>query len=154
MGTENTGNGAIATLVSQVIVVGIKKIAVGGKSIGTIDVTDITRTRGEAQLLIPEDIAEIDEVSIEGNWDSGVAMPTLGDVSADVSAVAGDGDTLTITWPLFGTQTVAAKLTGTGFFTKISFPDMENNTAQEGSLTWKFNGRTGPTYTVATTPAP
>lgn len=152
MGTENTGNGATATLAKQTIVVGIKKIAVGGKSIGTIDVTDLARTRGAAQLLIPEDIAEVDEVSIEGNWDSSKAVPTLGDVSSNASATAGDGDTLTITWPMFGTQTVAAKLTGTGFFTKISFPDMENNAAQEGSMTWKFNGRTGPTYTVATTP--
>lgn len=153
MALENTGNGAVVTLTNQTLVVGPKKITVGGKSIGTIDVTDLSATRGSAQKLIPEDIAEVDEVSIEGNWNSEAVMPKLGDVSAEVSTTPGNGDELTITWPLYPGQLTAAKLTGTGFFTGIAFPDFENNAPQEGSMTWNFNGAVGPTYTPATVEA-
>lgn len=150
MTKANTGNGATATLANQDIVVGIRKITIGGKNIGTIDVTELDRIKGDPQQLIPGDIAEVDEVTVEGNWDTETALPKLGDVSDDVSATAGDGDVLTITWPLFPGQATAAKITGTGFFTGINFPEFENDAEQSGSMTWKFNGKTGPTYTAAT----
>lgn len=149
MGKQNTGNGATVTLANQTLIVIPRKITLGSRKIGTIDVTDLSRTKGAAQLLIPGDISEYDSITIEGSFDTEEDFPKLGDVSDTVSAIAGDGDLITITLPLHPTQATAAKITGSGFFTELPLPDLENEAEMVGVMTWQFNGVTGPTYTKA-----
>lgn len=57
--------------------------------------------------------------------------------------------TLTITYRLLTGQSTPASITGTGFITSGPPGQIANNELQENTITFQFNGKTGPTYTPA-----
>ena len=57
-----------------------------------------------------------------------------------------------LTFPAHQTLTVPAKITGTGFITETSSPELVNNELMMGTFTFQWDGQTGPTLAVANTP--
>lgn len=72
---------------------------------------------------------------------------TDGAVSSHPSITAAP-ETCTKTYPLKSGQSTPATLVGTGFFTRKKHPDVKNNELMAGEFTFKWDGRTGPTYTA------
>lgn len=70
-----------------------------------------------------------------------------------VPPVIGVKDTITITAPASETGNTAGTWAGTGFLTAYKPNQFIKNEMQTGSLTWQWDGVTGPTYTPETQPA-
>ena len=60
----------------------------------------------------------------------------------------GENDTITITFPNAGNT--AGTLTGTGFISECTLPSIEIGGLLEQTITFVFDGETGPTYTAGT----
>lgn len=135
----NTGKGATLTLGGTAFVANVVSITGPTITRESIDDTTLANT-GDFMTSIPADFAELGEIEVTFYWDDHGTPPDMGGVAA--SAV--------LTWPIGGADT-AANLTGTGFATELKYPDFENNAIQTGSAKIKFDGKTGPTYTAATT---
>jgi hypothetical protein len=85
----------------------------------------------------PADLSDPGSVTLPFQFDPGTAI-------ADVN---GATQTATITFPMASGQTQAATLAGTGFITNVKRPNLQTNVIQDGSITFKFDGKTGPTFT-------
>ena len=66
--------------------------------------------------------------------------------------VPGKVQTGTLTFPLETQGNTAAKIAGTGFLMEVGFDGLENNTRTEGTWVWRWDGKTGPTWTDEVTP--
>lgn len=131
--TGDTGNGATLTMPGSYSVA-LTEIQAGAESIETYE-TSVLATTG-AREFKPAELSMWDEVTFNFKWVPTVAKPTLGTVG-----------TCTITWPLT-TGSTAANLSGTGFLTSWKPPTFVNGQMQVGEGKFKFDGDTGPTYTV------
>lgn len=72
----------------------------------------------------------------------------------DIPPITAVAETLTITCQLPAGQLTAATLAGTGFVVSYSPPEFEDIAEGEdsvliGSLTWRWDGTTGPTWTAS-----
>ena len=79
-----------------------------------------------------------------------VSMTILFELTDDLEQYIPDGaqDTITITFPNAGTT--SGILSGTGFVTSATAPDMAINQLLEQTITFTFDGETGPAYTAGT----
>ena len=111
-------------------------IGLGGSTIPTIDTTHLGTTG--FRTYIPGDLKDTNEISFGFRFDPE-------DQSAATLPV-GTVQTLTITWPNSGGLATEATLTGTGFVTDYQFPELTTDTVQDGTMTFKFDGTTGPTF--------
>jgi hypothetical protein len=141
--TGDTGNGATlvfsggmgfgtATTAFEVI-----SISPGEESVAVIDTSTLATT--DAMESIPSDLREIAETSATFKFITTAAAP-------DLPAAAG---TITLTFPIRSGETQAATYIGTGYFTGWTPPNLANGELQTGELKVKFDGDTGPTFTVA-----
>lgn len=141
--TGDTGNGATivfsgnmgfgtATTSLQII-----NVSQGEESVAVIDVSTLATT--DAMESIPSDLREIAESSATFKFIT--TAPVV-----DLPAAAG---TITITWPIRTGETTAATYAGTGFITGFTPPSLANGELQTGEIKWKWDGDTGPTFTIA-----
>lgn len=141
--TGDTGNGATLTLAlftgTTAITAALDVISIspGNMTVSPIDVSTLATTGFMEK--IPGDLADIGESTATFKWLTGVAVPTL-------PSAAG---TCTLTFPLRTGETTAATMTGTGFITGVQVPSMENGALQVGTITWQWDGDTGPSNTVS-----
>lgn len=135
----NTGNGA--TLVGSVTTTAwsITNIGLGSQPIESLEISDLSSE--DFKEYMSGDLADTNELTVTIQWDMSQPLPPKG----------GAGETWTYTAPFSRdadtTADTAATLVGTGFVTDIEFPDNENETVQEGTITIKLDGQTGPTFT-------
>lgn len=134
----DTGHGATAVFSITAITSSFTSIDVGNKAKGKIETTHLGTTGNKT--FMPEDLDDPGEVTIPYHFDAEAAEPATGSV-----------ETLTVTLPLAPGQTTAATLAGTGFITNVKRPNLQTNTIQDGSITFAFDGLTGPTFTPAVT---
>ena len=138
----NTGNGATLVGSTTTTAFEIVTIGAGSQSIEAIETSNLSTE--DFKEYISGDLKETNELSMTINWDSSQSLPTIG----------GAGETWTLTLPWFrGADTTAdtqATLVGTGFVTEVEFPEFSNDELQQGSITIKLDGSTGPTYTAET----
>lgn len=127
----NMGFGTATTSLSMI------SITQGEESVGVVDVSTLATT--DAMESIPSDLRDIAESSGSFKWITTTAAP-------DLPAAAG---TITITWPTRTGETQAATYAGTGFITGFTPPSFVNGELQTGEIKWKWDGDTGPTYTVS-----
>lgn len=84
--------------------------------------------------------------------DPGAVSFTLNYNATQAIPARGTTETITVTFPKHtagaGTR---ATLVGTGFIQSVALPSLQRNQIQQASITFKFNGGTGPTYTAETT---
>jgi hypothetical protein len=78
-----------------------------------------------------------------------ITIETLFD-TPDTPLTTGTLQTLTVTWPQRGGESAAATLVGTAAVTSQSFPSLVRNEVQKATITFEFDGQTGPAYTPST----
>ena len=88
----------------------------------------------------PGDLQQISEFGSRIRFRADEGLPSLGVV-----------ETITITKKLGPGQLTPAIIAGTGYLKKRKFPDHKNGELQEGGITIKWDGKTGPAFTPATT---
>lgn len=132
----DVGNGATLTLSAYTTALVISSITPGGQSIEPLDVSHLGST-GDKEY-IPGELKETPEGSAEVLFNSGKGLPPVGSTH-----------TITVTFPVHPGETTTAKtLAGTGFITAIEYPELVSDTVQRATISWKFDGGTGPTYTA------
>jgi len=132
------GTGAIAVFATSALSLNWTSMALGTKSIDTIDTTHLATTGNKT--LMGGDLSNPGEVSFEFQWDSENG-PNVSNVS----------EALTISFPLATGQSTKATYAGTGLITSVTYPTLGIEELQTGSLTFTWDGLTDATYTDGTT---
>lgn len=133
----DTGNGATITFSTYAGSLKIIEMDLGERGIEDLDVSTLA-TIGDMEV-IPSDLRSTNEVRLVVQWDTGETPPVPG----------GAAETVTITFPLRTGEGTAANLAGTAYFKTVKFPVLANGTVQQGEITIKYDGATGPTYTAS-----
>lgn len=122
---------------------GIAAFAAPFRKIGAveheIEKVENTILASGCKRYLPGDVAEPGEFEVEYAFDATMDHP-----------VVLTRGTITITAPTAIGQASAANLAGTGFIvSRTATPELATNGLQIGKLKVKFDGKTGPTLTVA-----
>lgn len=131
----DTGNTATFALGTTSFSVSIERINGGEKTLESIEDSHLGTTGNKT--FFPSDLIDDGEIQCEFQYASDVSEPTLGVV-----------ETGTLTWPTLAGDAAGATLAGTGFLTNFRRPTLENGQKQMGSFTFKWDGKTGPTFTA------
>jgi hypothetical protein len=134
----NTGVGATLVLSGASSFTG-RWTSIGGfnQTVAALDDTALSAT--DYKEFVPDDLAEIDPITVELFANVGTAPPAVGLVP-----------TVTITYPKQPGQTVAATLTGTAIITRFNQPELAVGQRLMSTLEIQFDGKTGPVFTPAT----
>ena len=132
-----TGQGTTAVLTTGAIVGCVRSLTLPELTQDKIDASCLDTTG--FMKYIAGDLTDPGECQMEIIFD-----PTF-----DFTGLVGAVDTLTITFPLgTPTNTQPATLSGTGFITSYSLPDLSTGALAVVSVTFGFDGDTGPAFTV------
>ena len=143
---KNVGNGAVLTFSTSSVAVAVTKITTGRWSRSRIDCSGL-EDEGSRKYL-PGTLYDHEEITIEGFWDAEEDLPLALDATSAYHEFP-TAETATITWPLGSGEGTAATLVGSGFITGVTFPEFEDDVLQAGSMTFSWDGETGPKYTAA-----
>jgi hypothetical protein len=136
---KDTGHGATIAFSSGITAFAapFRKIGAVEQELEKVENTVLSNTASKSYL--PGDIAEPGEFEVEYAFNATLDHP-------DVLTRG----TITITAPLATGQASAANLSGTGFImSRTATPELATNGLQIGKIKCKFDGKTGPTLTVA-----
>lgn len=123
---------------------------------GAIDLTGL-RVKSISPLI--QQIAELDDTALDSAGyyekcpdDLATTESVELEIYADLKKVIPVGvvGTITITFPIQDTQTVGATITGTGWISRDSKPQLAAGSRLMQTLVWTFDGKTGPTFAAAT----
>ena len=131
--TVDTGHGASIALSSQGFTFNLTGIDTGEETITDVSTDTLASS---VKTYVPGDLEEKGAVTIPFQWDSSANQLQKGVV-----------ETLTITYPLADGQTTAATEAGTGYIKRIKKPNLQSDQLQNGEITFKWNGLTGPVFT-------
>lgn len=135
----DTGNQATITFASGISAsLKVRSIDPSEQSLGQLDASDLSTT-GE-KCLIPEDLSDPRELSVEWLWDTFDVPPVLG---TNLGLV-------TITFPLRTGELTPATLAGTGYVAAVKYPQLANNELQVGTMRVQYDGETQAAYTKST----
>lgn len=134
-----TGTGASITFSSSSFTGTYREIGEMDKEIQSIDSTTLNIAKGDEAISIPGDNPDLSEVTCITRFQGAQALPAVGTV-----------ETITITLPEeTAASTTASNLAGTGFITAVRMlPNLQRNQLNTGMVRFKFDGGTGPTFTV------
>ena len=139
-----TGQGTTAVLTNNAITGCVRSIGLPDLSIDKIDASCLDSTG--FMRYISSDLTDPGEVQLEIIFD-----PTF-DFGADLgtgAGILGTTDTVTITFVKQNDgSAAAASFTGTGFVTNYSLPDLSTGELAVVSVTFAFDGDTGPAWTA------
>lgn len=132
----DTGQGGTAVLGTTGAVGSVRSCKLPTWVMESIDASDLSST-GFAKK-IPADLTDGGEAVFTVVFDATIAIPTPGTV-----------ETLTITLPIGqSANSDAGDLSGTGFISSVDMPNMAINELMEMTVTFTFDGDTGPTWDV------
>lgn len=131
----DTGHGATCTFGTSSYAFNWEIIDIGEQTIEVIGDTSLATSTN--LTCRPGDLKEPGEISFEFQFDNAASLPALGTV-----------ETLTVTFPAASGQTTQATYVATGFVRSLKPPRLTTNELQKGSLTFKCDGKTGPTFTA------
>jgi hypothetical protein len=144
----DTGNGATLTFAanmgfgSTTTSLTCTTITPGDETVDVIDASTLATT--DCMESIPSDLRAVAEASATFKF-----LTSHGTGVAQYSVLPAAAGTVTLTFPTRTGETTAASYAGTAFITKIKLPTLANGQLQEGEISWKYDGDTGPTYTKA-----
>jgi hypothetical protein len=140
-----TGQGTTAVLTSGQIVGCVRSLTLPELTQEKIDASCL-ETYGFMRY-IAGDLTDPGEVTMEIIFDPEFDF-SAPNADPALAGLVGKTDTLTITFPL-GTpdSTAPAALSGTGFISSYSLPDLSNGTLAVVNVTFVFDGETGPAFT-------
>lgn len=133
----DTGNGATFVLGTTSLTLAVESIQIGEITIDMLDVSVLGTT--DFMIEIASDLKRAPEVTVNFVFVTTATAPVVGSAA----------QTGTLTFPLRSGESTAANLAGTGVITSFKLPDLQNGVVQKGSMKFKYDGDTGPTYTVA-----
>jgi len=133
-----TGNGTTATFATTAITVNIVNIDEGTGEVTDVDTSHLGTTG--SMTFIPGDLTNEGEVSLNFQIDTTEDQFPIKKV-----------DTLTITYAQRADETLPATRVGSGYFKSVQQPTEENDTLMVGTVVFKWDGETGPTFTPAAT---
>lgn len=132
-----TGQGTTAVLTTNAITGCVRSLTLPELTQDKIDASCLDTTG--FMKYIPGDLTDPGECQLEIIFD-----PTF-----DFDAIVGVVDTLTITFAIGdSSNSTNATLTGTGFITNYSLPDLSTNNLAVVNVTFAYDGDTGPAFTV------
>lgn len=133
---KSTGQGTTVAFTTAGSITCARSITLPEWSMEVVDASCISSTGFMEKLA--GDLTDGGEVQI-------VAALELSD---DLIAPTGTADTITVTLPSAGLT--SSILTGTGYVTSVTMPSIEINGLLEQTITFTFDGGTGPTWTPGT----
>lgn len=140
-----TGQGTTAVLTAGAIVGCVRSLTLPEITMDKIDASCLA-TVGFMKY-IPGDLSDPGECQMEIIFDPTFDFFDNPADAQDVDGVVGNVDTLTITFPIgHAGNTTNATLTGTGFITNYSLPDLSNGTLAVVNVTFAYDGDTGPAF--------
>lgn len=134
----DTGHGATMTFGTSSLSYNWTSIDMGETTLPDVDTVHLGTTGNRTYL--PGDLTDDGEVTIPFQFDAEAALPTLGSV-----------ETVTVTFPQEAGQTAPATYAGTAYIKRVRKPNLQTDTLQDGEITIRWDGQTGPTFTAATT---
>jgi hypothetical protein len=141
-----TGQGTTAVLTNGAIVGCVRSLTLPELTQDKIDASCLDTTG--FMKYIPGDLTDPGECQMEIIFDPTFDWSANPAVATDVDGVVGNVDTLTITFPIgTPTNTSPATLSGSGFITSYSLPDLSTGSLAVVSVTFTFDGETGPAFT-------
>ena len=136
-----TGNLSTATFATSGLALNLKQIGGVEMTVEAIDDSHLGTTN--FRTFCPSDLADPGEFEVEFEFDPDLADDLL------TAIQLGASETVTITYP--STKANGSTLVGSCFMTAFRTADLNNDGQMLGSMTWKFDGKTEPAFTDATT---
>ena len=136
----NTGIGATAVFtggISDSIVVR----DIGPLVVNVEDLDDTSLASTGFMESVPDDLASVERVTLEG----------FAENTTDWVGNRGTSCTLTITYATASGEVTPASVTGSGYIGQVTEPQHSVGARPMRLLEFKFDGKTGPTYSVSTT---
>lgn len=133
-----TGHGAAITFGTTSFTAAFTGITGAERTVEDIPDHDLSTTGSET--FRPSDLVNEGEFTCTFYCDSEDAYPAVGTV-----------ETITVTFAQQTGETAAATDVGTGYIKRVKKADHATGEMMTGELTVKWDGKTGPTYTAATT---
>tara|TARA_R100000664_G_scaffold10361_1_gene17141 strand:+ start:1275 stop:1685 length:411 start_codon:yes stop_codon:yes gene_type:complete len=130
-----TGNSATITFGSSGFTASYTRLGGTATNRDSLEVTHLGSTTYKA--FQPDDLSDPGEMSVEFQWDQSAST------FPPINAVA---ETITVTYPMKSGETTAATLSGSGFLTNSTSPDLVNGEIMSGEATIKWAGTI--TYTA------
>lgn len=112
----------------------------------TFDGSETTLPDVEVSTLTTSTVAEFDPGDLE---DPGEFTCDIVAATTAAAPTVGTVETVTITYAIPSGASSGATYAGTGYIKGVKFPSAVNNERLMYSLTVKWDGKTGPTFTVA-----
>jgi hypothetical protein len=135
--TGTTGQGTTVTLTTGGSVACVRSITLPTWSMESIDASCLSDVGFSKKIA--GDLTDAGTVQVTSVLPLGSGM----------TAPSGDQDTITITLPGSGTDGAGgAALTGTGFISEVTGPNVEIGGLLEQTITFTFDGMTGPTFSA------
>lgn len=131
-----TGNQTTIALSTTGLVGNFEEIDTGEETLSDLEDSHLGST---AMEYCPADLADKGELKFRLQFNSSRAFPDLGVV-----------ETATITFPLAPGETTPATLAGSGYLKRHKRPVQNNNQVSKQEFTFKWDGKTGPTFTPST----
>jgi hypothetical protein len=135
----DTGQGMTATFGASSLSLAVTEITVGSETLDMLNVSTLASTGFEK--LVRSDLKKIGKCKLKFIFVASATAPVVGAAP----------ETMTITYPLFTGNVVAANLAGSAVFTDFKLPDGKLGEIMFGECEFQYDGTTGPTYTKATT---
>ena len=103
-----------------------------------VDTTYLATTTNRTKM--PGDLSDHGPITLKFLFQGTQGIPARGVV-----------ETITLTSPIpGGSASTAQNIAGTGFIMECEHPPLQTNTLQVGTISFQYDGVTGPTYTAAT----
>lgn len=134
-----TGSGASITFGTSAFVGTYREIGESEMEIEVVDATTLNIAAADEAISIPGDNPDLPEVTCRTRFQGAQAQPALRVV-----------ETITITHRKeASSSTTPANLAGSGFITAFTkSPNMQRNQLNMGTIRFKWDGGTGPTFTA------
>ena len=133
---SDTGNGVVLALGTSNWTLNVVSIAVGGQTLEMLDDSDLATTGYMEKLAA--------DLTDAGSFSAVCRLNQSGDVPVPVTTA----ETATITFGLLSGEMTAATLSGTGNVTGGGDINIANNEIMNTTLTFTWDGSTGPTFTA------
>jgi hypothetical protein len=130
-----TGNSATIVFGTSGFTASYNRIGGTGMGRESLDVSHLGTS--DYMSFQPADLVDGGEFSCEFQWDQSAST------FPPITAAA---ETVTVTYPMKSGETTAATLSGSGFLTGSTGPDLVNGEIMSGEYTVKWGGQ--PTYTA------
>lgn len=134
-----TGHGATITFATTAFSAAFTQIGESEETIEDIEDYDLSTTG--RMTTRPSDLSSPGEFTLPFYANSASAYPVVGTV-----------ETITITYKQQTGETAPATEVGSGYIKRVKKPQHSTGELMAGELTVKWDGKTGPTFTPATTP--